>query len=140
MVQSTVLSRTACRACSVPLASDYHISAITSSNQEIGAGQKQEPQIDLASELRSRLPQGTDVKAVMDGWVNKNARRLFDEMGSLRPEMQSLYLKNPEAGFHIYPIASVPSHPRTQLSPAFFVMGLCGNIRQQVSSARSSEF
>ena len=55
-----------------------------------------EPQVDLVSELAKRLPQGTDVTGIVNKWANKNARRLFDEMGNLRSEMQSLYLDNPE--------------------------------------------
>ena len=58
--------------------------------------QKPEPQVDLMVELATRLPQGTDVNAVVDGWSKQNAVRLFDAMGNLRPEMQSLYTKNPE--------------------------------------------
>ena len=65
-------------------------------NQEIGAGQKQEPQVDLMAELAKRLPQGTDVNKTVQGFLNDNAERLFDELGQFRPEMESLYQKNPE--------------------------------------------
>ncbi len=57
---------------------------------------KVEPQVDIIAELATRLPAGTDVKTLVDGWANENAQRLFDTMGNLRDEMQSLYQNNPE--------------------------------------------
>lgn len=66
-------------------------------NQDIGAGQTQEPQIDFMGELAKRLPQGTDVQGTVNKWMNKNARRLFDGTGEWRPEMESYYSKDPEA-------------------------------------------
>ena len=55
-----------------------------------------EPQVDIIAELTTRLPAGTDVKTLVDSWANQNAQRLFDNMGNLRVEMQSLYQNNPD--------------------------------------------
>lgn len=54
-----------------------------------------EPTTNPMMEVQSRLP-GIDVNKVADEWAKHNADMLFDETGNLRPEIESLYKKNPE--------------------------------------------
>jgi len=58
---------------------------------------KNQPQpIDIVSEVGKVLPQGTDVKSVIDQFTMYNASRFYNELGELRPEVASFYDKHPE--------------------------------------------
>jgi hypothetical protein len=67
-------------------------------NQDYGKQEAQkepEPQVDVVAGLAQFLPKDTDVNAVIESWANNNAYRLYDQMGNLKPEMASLYNKDP---------------------------------------------
>jgi hypothetical protein len=55
-----------------------------------------EPQIDWVAEVGRVLPQGVEVKDVINGFTKFNASRFYDEMGNLRPEPQQFYDQHPE--------------------------------------------
>lgn len=54
-----------------------------------------EPEVDYLIEVQKRLP-NVDAREVVNDWAKHNSRRLFDETGNLRPEVQALYQRDPE--------------------------------------------
>lgn len=54
-----------------------------------------EPEVNYLAEVQKRLP-NVDVEKVANDWAKYNSRRLFDETGTLRPEIQALYQRDPE--------------------------------------------
>lgn len=55
----------------------------------------EQPATNPLMEVQARLP-GVDVNKVADEWAKFNADMLFDETGNLRPEIESLYKRNPD--------------------------------------------
>ena len=54
-----------------------------------------QPTANPMTELQTRLP-NVDVNKLADEWAKYNSAMLFDETGNLRPEIQTLYQKNPD--------------------------------------------
>jgi len=55
-----------------------------------------EPQINPLQIIQQKLPEGVDANKVADEWAKFNSDTLFDELGGLRPEFQTLYKQKPE--------------------------------------------
>lgn len=55
-----------------------------------------QPQVNWVAKVQEVLPKDADVQKVIDSWDKYNAERLYDEMGNLRPEIQSFYNSHPQ--------------------------------------------
>ena len=54
------------------------------------------PQVNWVAKVQEVLPKDVDVQKVIDSWDKFNAERLYDEMGNLRPEIQTFYNSHPQ--------------------------------------------
>ena len=55
-----------------------------------------QPQVNWVAKVQEVLPKDVDVQKVIDSWDKFNAERLYDEMGNLRPEIQTFYNSHPQ--------------------------------------------
>lgn len=63
--------------------------------QQALESQVKQPQTNYLTEVQKRLPEGTDVNKVIEGWSKFNSDILYDEFGNLRQEVSYLYSQNP---------------------------------------------
>lgn len=54
-----------------------------------------EPQINYMAEVQKKLP-NVDINKLADEWAKYNSRRLFDEVGVLKPQIQKMYQDDPD--------------------------------------------
>ncbi len=56
---------------------------------------QQPAQVNYVTEVSKQLPNDVDAKKVIESWSNKNAYRLYDNLGNLKPAAQLLYGDDP---------------------------------------------
>lgn len=64
--------------------------------QEALAEVQVQPQVNWVDNLKEQLPKDVDVNKVIDNWDKFNSKRLYNNLGELRPELKDFYAKNPE--------------------------------------------
>lgn len=58
--------------------------------------QAKEPQVDWVAEARKIVPEGVDFDAFRNDFMMFNAERFYNELGEVRPEVESFYNANPQ--------------------------------------------
>jgi len=58
--------------------------------------QPREPQVDWVAEARKVVPEGVDFDAFRNDFMMFNAERFYNELGEVRPEVESFYNSNPQ--------------------------------------------